>query len=171
LLHEFNLNQMKNTLTIFTAIVLLTSCKMGKVINSVEINQLQLEHVQPTSPSNVSWDPFGNGLGDVQVKIKNMSTGQTVYSSEVYDDASSENTYRFKRNTPILISDFNGPYRVDVYDHDDLSSDEWMGGFDIQFLDFKKDSEILLSNGTSTMEVKLQLSWNYVKKRSLKESK
>jgi hypothetical protein len=151
--------------------MLLTSCKIGKVLNSVEINELQLEHVQPTSPSNVSWDPFGNGLGDVQVKIKNMSTGQTVYSSEVYDNASSKNTYRFKRNTPILISDLNAPYRVDVYDYDDLSSDEWMGAFDIQFLDYKKDSEILLLNSTSAMEIKLQLKWNCVKKRSLKESK
>ena len=98
---------MKNTLISFTALVLLVSCKMGKVIDSVEINQLQLEHVQPTSPSSVSWDPFGKGLGDVQVKITNVSSGQTIYSSEVYDDASSENTYRFKRNTPVLISDIN----------------------------------------------------------------
>jgi hypothetical protein len=162
---------MKSTLTIFAALILLSSCKMGKVLNSVEIKEIQLQQVQSTSPSNVSWDPFGNGLGDVQVKIKNMSTGQTVYSSEVYDDASSKNTYRFKRNTPILISDLNAPYRVDVYDYDDLSSDEWMGGFDLHFLDYKKDSEILLSNSTSAMEVKLQLSWNYVKKRSQKESK
>jgi hypothetical protein len=162
---------MKNTLTIFAALMLLTSCKMGKVINSVEIGQLQLEHVQPSSPSNVSWDPFGNGLGDVQVKLKNMSTGQTVYSSEVYDDASSKNTYRFKRNTPILISDLNAPYRLDVYDYDDLSSDEWMGGFDVQFLDYKKDSEVILTNSTNAMEIKLSLKWNYVKKRSLKESK
>jgi len=171
LLHEFNLNQMKNTLIIFTAIVLLTSCKMGKVISSVEISQIQLEHVQPSSTSNVSWDPFGSGLGDVQVKIKNMSTGQTVYSSEVYDDASSNNTYRFKRNTPILISDLNAQYRLDVYDYDDLSSDEWMGGFDLQFLDFKKDREIVLKNSTNAMDIKLQLGWNYVKKRSLKKEK
>ena len=162
---------MKNTLFVFTAVMLLTSCKMGKVLNSVEISELQLEHVQPSSPSNVSWDPFGSGLGDVQVKIKNISTGQTVYSSEVYDDASSKNTYRFKRNTPILISDLNAAYRVDVYDYDDLSSDEWMGGFDLNLLDYKKDIQIVLKNSTNAMDVTLQLSWNYVKKRSLKESK
>jgi len=161
---------MKNTLLLFTAVMLLTSCKMGKVLNSVEISELQLEHVQSSSPSNVSWDPFGSGLGDVQVKIKNMSTGQTVYSSEVYDDASSKNTYRFKRNTPILISDINAAYRVDVYDYDDLSSDEWMGGFDLQFLDYRKDSQIVLKNSTNAMDITLQLGWNYAKKRSLRKN-
>lgn len=161
---------MKNTIIIFAALLLLSSCKMGKVLNSVEINEIQLQHVQPASPSNVSWDPFGNGLGDVQVRIKNMSTGQTVYSSEVYDDASSKNTYRFKRNAPILISDLNAAYRVDVYDYDDLSSDEWMGGFDLQFLDYKKDSQIVLKNSTNAMDITLQLGWNYAKKRSLRES-
>lgn len=161
---------MKNTIIIFVALLLLSSCKMGKVLNSVEINEIQLQHVQPASPSNVSWDPFGNGLGDVQVKIKNMSTGQTVYSSEVYDDASSKNTYRFKRNTPILISDLNAAYRVDVYDYDDLSSDEWMGGFDLQFLDYKKDIQVVLKNSTNAMDITLQLGWNYAKKRSLREN-
>jgi transglutaminase-like putative cysteine protease len=150
------------------ALLLLSSCKMGKVLNSVEIKEIQLQHVQPTSPSNVSWDPFGSGLGDVQVRIKNTSTGQTLYSSEVYDDASSKNTYRFNRNVPVLIPDLKAPHRIDVYDYDDLSSDEWMGGFELQLLDYKKDSQIVLTNSNSPMEITLQLDWNYVKKRSLK---
>ena len=161
---------MKNILIVVTALTLLTSCKMGKVLNSAEINEIQLQNVSPTSPSNVSWDPFGNGLGDVQVKIKNVTTGQIIYSSEVYDDASSKNTYRFKRNTPILISDLKAGYRVDVYDYDDLSSDEWMGGFDLQMIDYKKDSQIVLTNSTNAMEIKLEVGWNYVKKRSLKKN-
>jgi hypothetical protein len=65
----------------------------------------------------------------------------------------------------------NAAYRVDVYDYDDLSSDEWMGGFDLQFLDYRKDSQIVLKNSNSPMEITLQLEWNYVKKRSLKEGK
>ena len=162
---------MRNTLIIFVALLLLSSCKMGKVLNSVEVKEIQLQHVQPASPSNVSWDPFGSGLGDVQVRIKNTSTGQTLYSSEVYDDASSKNTYRFNRNAPVLIPDLNAPYRIDVYDYDDLSSDEWMGGFELQFFDYKKDSQIVLTNSNSPMEITLQLDWNYVKKRSLKKKK
>ena len=164
-------NQMKNTLIILTTLLLLSSCKMGKVLNSVEIKEFQLKHVQPASPSNVSWDPFGRGLGDVQIKITNVSTRQTIYSSEVYDDASSENTYLFKRNTPVLISDMNTAYRLNVYDYDDLSSDEWMGGFDLQFLDYKKDSQVVLKNSTNEMEITLQLGWNYVKNRSLKKGR
>lgn len=160
---------MKNTVIILIAVILLTSCKMGRVLNSVEIKEIQLQNVQPASPSNVPWDPFGSGLGDIQVKIKNATTGQNVYSSEVYDDASPKNTYRFQRNTPILISDLNAAYRIDVYDYDDLSADEWMGGFDLQFLDYKKDTQVVLKNSTNAMDITLQLSWNYVKKRSLKK--
>ena len=161
---------MKNTIIIFAALLLLSSCKMGKVLNSLEIKESQLQHVQPASPNNVSWDPFGNGLGDVYIRIDEKSTGKILHKSEVYEDASSNNTYRFNKNTPVLITDLNSLYRVDVYDADPLSSDEWMGGVELQFLDYKKDSQIVLTNSSSPMEITLQLEWNYVKKRSLREN-
>lgn len=162
---------MKNTIIIFAALLLLSSCKMGKVLNSVEIKYIQLQQVQPASPSNVSWDPFGNGLGDVYIRIDEKSSAKSLYKSEVYEDAYSNNTYRFNKNAPVLITDLNSLYRVDVYDSDPLSSDEWMGGFDLRFLDYKKDSQIVLTNSNSPMEITLQLEWNYVKKSTLKKGK
>ena len=162
---------MRKIILFYLGASLLTSCSLGKVVSSVQINAVQLQHVQPTSPNNVAWDPFGNGLGDVQLRIKNMSTGQVIYSSEVYDDASYKNTYLFMRNVPILISDLNVGYRVDIYDYDEFSSDEWMGGFDIRFPDYKDNSKIVLSNNTNAMDVTMLVDWKYMKKKSKKELK
>lgn len=156
---------MKNITLYISIIIAVTSCSMGKVVSSVQINAIELKHVQPTSPDKVYWDPFGSGLGDVQIKIKNISTGQIIYTSEVYDDASSKNTYLFMRNMPLLISDLNVGYRVDIYDYDDLSSDEWMGGFEIRFPDHKDQNEILLKNNTNPTDVKLLVDWTYMKKK------
>jgi hypothetical protein len=157
---------MKSLLSFLIVVVLLSSCSLGKVVSSVQINALQLQHVQPTSPSNVSWDPLGTGLGDVQVRVKNMTTGQIIYTSEVYEDASYKNTYLFMKNVPILISDLNVAYRVDIYDIDTFSSDEWMDGFDIRFSDYKDDSKIVLSNNTNAMDVTMLVDWTYMKKKS-----
>ncbi len=162
---------MKSLLSFLMVVVVLSSCSLGKVVSSVQINALQLQHVQPASPNNVSWDPFGNGLGDVQLRIKNVFTGQIIYSSEVYDDASYKNTYLFMKNVPILISDLNVAYRVDIYDYDDFSSDEWMGGFDIRFPDHKDESKIILMNNTNAMDVTMLVDWTYMKKKSKRELK
>jgi hypothetical protein len=132
----------------------------------VQVNAVQLQNVQPTSPSNVSWDPLETGLGDVQLRMKNMTTGQIIYTSEVYDDASYKNTYLFMKNVPILISDLNVAYRVDIYDMDTFSADEWMGGFDVRFPDFKDDSKIVLTDNTNPMDVTMLVDWTYMKKKS-----
>jgi hypothetical protein len=159
---------MKNVLILCFGLMALSSCSLRKELSSVQINAVQLQHVQPTSPSNVYWDPLGNGLGDVQVKIKNMTTGQIIYSSEVYDDASYKNTYMFMKNVPILISDLNAAYRIDIYDFDSFSSDEWMGGFDIRFPEYKDDHKILLKNNTNALDVTMLVDWTYMKKKSRK---
>jgi len=162
---------MRSLLSFLIVVVVLSSCSLGKVVSSVQINALQLQHVQPTSPNNVAWDPTGMGLGDVQMKIKNMSTGQIIYASEVYQDASYKNTYLFMKDVPILISDLNVAYRVDMYDIDTFSADEWMGGFDIRFPDYKDDSKIVLSNNTNAMDVTMLVDWTYMKKKSKRELK
>ena len=162
---------MRNLLIICFGAIALSSCSFRKVLSSVQVNAIQLQNVQPTSPNNVSWDPIGNGLGDVQVKIKNMSTGQIIYSSEVYEDASYKNTYMFMKEMPIFISDLNVEYRVDIYDIDTFSADEWMGGFDIRFPDYKNDSKIALTNNTNPMDVTMLVEWTYMKKISKRELK
>ena len=157
---------MRNLLIICIGAITLSSCSFGKVLSSVQVNAVQLQNVQPTSPSNVSWDPLGTGLGDVQLRMKNMTTGQIIYTSEVYDDASYKNTYLFMKNVPILISDLNVAYRVDIYDMDTFSADEWMGGFDVRFPDFKDDSKIVLTDNTNPMDVTMLVDWTYMKKKS-----
>lgn len=157
---------MRNLLIICFGAMALISCSLGKELSSAQVNGIQLHNVQPTSPSNVSWDPLGTGLGDVQVRMKNMTTGQIIYTSEVYEDASYKNTYLFMKNVPILISDLNVAYRVDIYDIDTFSADEWMGGFDIRFPDFKDDSKIVLTDNTNPMDVTMLVDWTYMKKKS-----
>jgi len=145
----------------------LSSCSLRKELSSVQINAVQLEHVQPASPSNVLGS-IGNGVGDVQLKIKNMTTRQIIYSSEVYEDASDKNTCMFIKNVPILISDLNAAFRADIYDFDSFSSDEWIGGFDIRFPEYKDDHKILLTNNTNAMDVTMLADWAYMKKKSRK---
>jgi hypothetical protein len=112
---------------------------------------------------------MGTGLADVQMKIKNISTGQIIYSSEVYEDALYKNIYTFMKDMPILISDLNAAYRIDVYDVDTFSADEWMGGFDLRFPDFKDDSTIVLTNNINAVDVTMMVDWTYLKKKSKRE--
>jgi hypothetical protein len=73
-------------------------------------------------------------------------------------------------NLPIFISDLNVAYRVDIYDIDTFSADEWMGGFYIRFPDFKDESKIVLTDNTNPMDVTMLVDWTYMKKKSKRMS-
>ena len=139
------------------------SCGNQKIVSSIQTNAIKVMHIPEGSPNGESWDPFGSGLPDVQLKISNESG--ILYSSETYDDASSKNIYMFKGKNPFMFTDLNTEYRIDVYDIDDLSADEWLGGFKFTPADFKDQKEILLTSSTTPIEITLLVDWNYIKKK------
>ena len=156
-------------LTLIIAISLLSySCGNKKVLTSAQLNAIRINHVPSSMPNNDSWDP-GAGLPDIQIKITLNKVN--IYTSEVYDDASAKNTYIFKRSTPFLFEDMESEYRVDVYDFDSFSSDEWIGGFTFQPSDFKDQKEILLESNTTPIVISLLTDWNYIKKKSMKTAR
>ena len=144
--------------------ILTQSCGTKKVLTSTQLNMIRLEYVPSTQPNNRGWDILG-GLPDVQMRISQNK--QALYTSEVYDEASSKNTYFFKRNTPFLFEDMNAEYRVDLYDYDDFSDAEWMGGFTFKPKDYKDQKEILLSGNTTPIQIALIVEWNYKKKKDI----
>lgn len=160
---------MNNRILLISLAIILTtsfySCFHRKVVSSCQINAIRLVHVQNTNADGSNWDAFGNGLGDVQIRITNRATNQLVFVSENFNDASYTNTYMFMRSLPLLLSDINAPYHVDVFDIDDLSADEWMGGFDLNLAEYIDKKEILLKNTSTPMEITILLNWNYQEKK------
>ena len=160
-----NLQKTFNTAIILVALPLLTqSCGSKKILTSTQLNMVRMERVPATQPNNSGWDILG-GLPDVFIKI--TQNKQLLYTSEVYDEASSKNTYFFKKSTPFLFEDMNAEYRVDFYDYDDFSDSEWMGGFSFKPKDYKDLKEILLSSNTTPIQIALIVEWNYKKKRDI----
>ena len=144
--------------------LVLQSCGNKKVLTAMQVNMIRLENVAETQPNNGSWDIVG-ALPDVQMRIS--ANKNNLYTSEVNDNASAKNTYFFKKETPFLLNDLNREYRIDVYDFDDFSGDEWMGGFTFKPKDYKDKKEILLSGNTTPMKISLVVEWNYKKKKEL----
>jgi len=150
---------------LFMSLAILTqSCGSKKILTSTQLNMIRLEQVPATQPNNSGWDILG-GLPDVQMRI--TKNKQALYTSEVYDEASSKNTYFFKKSTPFLFEDMNAEYRVDLYDYDDFSDAEWMGGFTFKPKDYKDQKEILLSGNTTPIQIALIVEWNYKKKKDI----
>ncbi|MFM7234485.1 MAG: hypothetical protein ACKOZM_07820 [Flavobacteriales bacterium] len=142
------------------------SCGNKKILTSMQVNMIRLENVPATQPNGNGWDLLG-GLPDVQARI--TMNKQALYSSETYEEASAKNTYFFKRATPFILDELNGEYRIDVYDFDDFSGDEWMGGFAFKPKDYKDQKEFVLTGNTTPIQVALIVEWNYKKKKELKK--
>jgi hypothetical protein len=141
------------------------SCGNKKILTSMQVNMIRLENVPALQPNNNGWDLLG-GLPDVFTRVSIEK--QAVYVSETYNEASSKNTYFFKKSTPFLLDNLNAEYRVDIFDYDDFSGDEWMGGFTFKPKDHKDKKEILLSGNTTPMQIALIVEWNYKKKKEIK---
>ena len=144
--------------------ILTQSCGNKKILTSTQLNMIRLEYVPSSQPNNNGWDVLG-GLPDVQMRISHNKN--ILYTSEVNYDATSVNTYFFKRDTPFLMEDMNAEYRVDLYDFDDFSDAEWMGGFTFKPKDYKDQKEILLSGNTTPIQIALIVEWNYKKKKDI----
>lgn len=142
-------------------VVTLASCFSKGNISSTQVNSIKVQHVPDRTTEGGAWDLIGE-RPDIQVRISH--NGVILYLSEMYQEASSKNTYFFKKDTPFLFDSPNDEYRVDLYDYDDFSNDDWIGGFTFRPMDYVKKSEITLTSITTPIAVSILVDWNYTKK-------
>jgi hypothetical protein len=142
-------------------VITLASCFSKGKISSTQVNSIKVQHVPDRTTEGGAWDVLGD-RADIQIRISH--NGTVMYRSETYEEASSNNTYFFKKDTPFLFDAPNDEYRIDLYDYDDLSSDDWIGGFTFRPMDYAKKSEITLTSITTPIAITILVDWNYTKK-------
>jgi hypothetical protein len=147
--------------------ILITSCSSKTSV--VQLKQITVEQIPDELPNGQHWDPLG-GRPDIYVLVQQDKKG--LYRSELFENVSGKNTYHFQSNLPMFLTLTEQPMRVDLFDADELSADEWMGGFDLDAKKIKgKDSYVWLSESNG-VRIALELDWKaYKKERKSKEKK
>jgi hypothetical protein len=152
---------MRATILFIVLSVSFSSCSVLRSPKSASVNAVRVLHVPNKTQNGVAWDLFGPHA-DIYVAIS--SNGSVIYKSEILYESTSNNVYVFKDGTPFLLDDPKAKYRIDLYDYDDFSQNDWIVGFDFTPADFGRTDAIKLSNNTSPVEISLLVEWSYSNK-------
>ncbi|MFM7310506.1 MAG: hypothetical protein ACKOZY_07845 [Flavobacteriales bacterium] len=160
---------MKSTLHFLLAASLvsaiLSSCSSKTSV--VQLKQIKVEKVPDELPNGQHWDPL-SGNADIYMLIQQDK--KFLYRSEVYENSSLKNTYIFKNNLPMFLTLTEQNIRVDLFDADELSADEWMGGFDLELKKIKGKDAYEWVSESNGIRIALELDWKAYKNLDKKEN-
>ena len=152
--------------SLFLFSILMSSCSSKTSV--VQLKQITVEQIPDELPNGQHWDPLG-GRPDIYVLIQQEK--KAMYRSELFENVSGKNTYHFQGKLPMFLTLTEQPMRVDLFDADELSADEWMGGFDLDAKKIKgKESYVWLSESNG-VRFALELDWKAYKKERKSEEK
>ncbi|MFM7730783.1 MAG: hypothetical protein ACKO6L_07080, partial [Flavobacteriales bacterium] len=144
---------------------ILSSC--SSKTSWVQLKQIKVEKVPDELPNGQYWDPLG-GNADIYMLIQQDK--KFLYRSEVYENSSFKNTYIFKNNLPMFLTLTEQSIRVDSFDADELSADEWMGGFDLELKKIKGKDAYEWVSESNGIRIALELDWKAYKNLDKKEN-
>lgn len=128
----------------------------------MSITGIEVKRFAPYGKDGSEWDayaPFAT-KPDLYVSLKQL--GLDIYKSEVHEECAAGNSQRFYQNLPFEIKAFTNEVMLELFDEDGVSNDDNVGYLTFRPIDFEKQEFVTLKSADGTMEVVLQLKWNYV---------
>jgi hypothetical protein len=113
-----------------------SNCDQEITPTKIQITKIVAKTLPPFDTDGSTWDPAG-GKPDVYFQINDLTSSNVVfvsnYSSNI--NPTSELSLDLSGSNLLLNSPLN-KYSIVAWDHDDLDSDDFMGG--IQFIPYHK---------------------------------
>ncbi len=104
------------------------------------------------------WD--SNTDADVYIDI---AVDNTILLSTGYiEDAFPTSSHVFENDFPFLLEEMTTDYEIDLYDYDESSDDDWIGGFFFRPADYATGNfpRVITLNGTENqIDLELYVSW------------
>jgi len=147
---------MKRILFAATLIVALASCKKEEAPDQVMINSINITDFPMTNDAGGSWD----ASDDADLYIAVAESNVIVWTAPSYfENATNTTEYLFTPSSAIPFLTLTNECQIDFYDWEDGTSDEWMGGVEFTFEDFKEEAKETLSLTSGTFTMTLNLEW------------
>lgn len=119
----------------------------------------------PMTNGGFDWDSVIDGGADIDVRLFDSNELPVFISDNYYPDATTGNDYSFTPPQPIVITNMNQMYFLELYDYDGNDSvaneDDFMGSS--AFFPYSSTSGFpetkLLTNGQLEFELTLEYEW------------
>lgn len=133
------------------------------------INKIKVTGFPNHKPDGTTWDlPGGPGDSnpDIFIGLVDNTDNKLLYSSQtVFNKSSTDGDYiAYTLDTPIIISDINKSINLSMFDIDENSNYEFMGGWN--FIMYNEKNMILpkvisIGSGSGIVKFELQVSYEW----------
>jgi len=136
-----------------------SNCSQQVTPSVIRIHKIEVTKFPPTRPNGGGWDTNGTAP-DIYPEIRLGEALIWSSSSSYAQNAIHTQTYTFTPNPIISLTNVGSQYSIILYDYDDFSSDEFMGG--INFVPYQSNNnfpEIITLDAGGTVAFKLYVSY------------
>ncbi len=101
-------------------------CSQYVTPSSMRINSIIVTSFPATDGSGGGWDLTSGA--DLYPVVAIGSTTLSSFSSNYITNANPSLDHQYTPPSPIVLSSPTSQYTINLYDHDDIDADDWMGG-------------------------------------------
>lgn len=135
------------------------NCDVQVTPDSVFVIEINVTRFPATNIQGQGWD----ATSDADIFVQIWKNNEQVWSSSmVHQNVTPDTNYIFIPGTTLALSDPLAQYSIQLYDQDNASEDDYMGG--INFISYSDDNgfpELLIldDGGEVAFELSLEYSW------------
>jgi hypothetical protein len=136
----------------------------GKILESVTIEKMAINHVPMYGPDGEKWDSWAIGKEEPDLFAQLKFRDQELFRSETRSDIAYGVAVELEENLPVTLSSWNLEHVLYIFDEDGVSDNDNIGYFSFIPFDYEKKDEIVLSSSDGQLRVTLRVRWNYIDK-------
>lgn len=135
-------------------------CENEKQPSSIEITKIKVRDWPFYTNNGEEWD-YWSCCPEMYVELVNNAE-VTKLSANHVDDANKGKTYTYTSDLPYQVVDVSSEYTLELWDYDESSADDYMGGVYFTFYNEGNDfpNSLEISAGGITYEVEVNYNFN-----------
>ncbi|MFN0032452.1 MAG: C2 domain-containing protein [Flavobacteriales bacterium] len=133
----------------------------SKVLFAVYLKGLRVESFPKYDKAGEEWDAYAPFAAkpDIYTVVKWNET--QIYKTETMQECEYGKPIVFSDGLPIELKPFDQSLLVEIFDEDGVSSNDNIGYFDLNLLQYKDWKTVVLSSQDKSLNVALELEWVY----------
>ncbi|UTW62770.1 PKD domain-containing protein [bacterium SCSIO 12741] len=128
------------------------------------VNRIEITRFPSKRSNGTDWDVDGNGRPDIYVQMTERLNGTELWKADdqIRTDAETKFTYDYTPSPTFRLNDPEAEYVLGIYDYDDQSADDYMGG--LYFTPYHSTNDfpdVITVDGGTKVAFKLHVSYSF----------
>jgi hypothetical protein len=133
----------------------------SQMLVGVQLTQLRIDKFPKYGLDGEKWDAYAPFAEDPDVFLTISFNHQLIYKSEVLQDCAYGSAIELKQNLPVSLKPFDKPLLIEIFDEDGITSNDNMGYFLMNPLDYRDWKFVTLQATDRELIVSFALEWLY----------